>query len=152
MVLGVDPFNARQLATDVSMSSSFGFLGFAQAAVLRSISGKRGLGGLTLFGANVVGLVGYELGQDYLQNRIRNGVASDPKRYGEIWNSSLPMETATNLHRCIPPSTHAKVAAFTSLGVEIQIPPVEQLLEPPTHAGSFRVSRTIWPRSSSRRK
>ncbi len=57
---------------------------------------------MVLFGANAVGLIGYEIGKDYLQNRIRNRVASDPKSFKKIWKSSLLMETASNLHRCIP--------------------------------------------------
>ena len=80
MVLGVDPFNARQLGTDVSLSSTFGFFGFAQAAFLKSLGAGLGLSGLALFGANAVGLIGYEIGKDYLQNRIRNRVATDPKK------------------------------------------------------------------------
>lgn len=102
MVTGVDPFNARQLTTDVSMSSTFGFFGFAQAAALRSLTSGLGATGLGLLAANYVGLVGYEVGKDYLQNRIRNRVANDPKRFRDIWKSSLLMETASNLHRCIP--------------------------------------------------
>lgn len=102
MVLKVDPFNARQLATDVGMSSTFGFFGFAQAATLRTVTGSLGVSGPGLFAANYVGLVGYELLKDYLQNRIRNRVANDPKRFRDIWKSSLLMETASNLHRCIP--------------------------------------------------
>jgi ElaB/YqjD/DUF883 family membrane-anchored ribosome-binding protein len=102
MVAGVDPFNAKQLATDVGMSSTFGFFGFAQAATLRTITGSLGASGLGLFAANYVGLVGYELLKDYLQNRIRNRVANDPKSFREIWKSSLLMESASNIHRCIP--------------------------------------------------
>jgi len=102
MALKVDPFNARQLSTDVAMSSTFGFFGFAQAATLRTVTGSLGASGLGLFAANYVGLVGYELLKDYLQNRIRNRVANDPKRFRDIWKSSLLMETASNLHRCIP--------------------------------------------------
>ena len=102
MVLGVDRFNAKQLGTDVTMSSTFGFFGFAQAAVLRSTTGAMGVTGLGLFAANYVGLVGYEVFKDYLQNRIRNRVANDPKRFRDIWTSSLVMESVSNLHRCIP--------------------------------------------------
>jgi hypothetical protein len=102
MVTGVDPFNAKQLSTDVAMSSTFGFFGFAQAAALKSFSGPLASSWFGLFAANYVGLVGYELAKDYLQNRIRNRVANDPKKFKEIWKSSLMMETASNLHRCIP--------------------------------------------------
>jgi hypothetical protein len=101
MLLKIDPFNARQLATDTAMSATFGFFGFAQAAFLKTLTGGMG-SWLALLAANYVGLVGYELGKDYLQNRIRNRVANDPKSFKEIWKSSLIMETASNLHRCIP--------------------------------------------------
>jgi hypothetical protein len=102
MVLGVDPFNKRQLAVDVGMSSGFGFAGFAQAAAMRQITGLTGVGGLALFATNAVGLIGYEVFKDYLQNRMRSKVANDPKSFRQIWKSSLTMETASNLHRCIP--------------------------------------------------
>ncbi len=102
MVIGLDPFNRKQLATDVGMSSAFGFGGFAQAAGLRQLTMFTGAGGLALFGINAVGLIGYEVGKDYFQNRIRNRVATDPKSFRKIWKSSLVMETVSNLHRCIP--------------------------------------------------
>lgn len=102
MVIGVDPFNRKQLATDVGMSSAFGFGGFAQAAGLRQLTMLTGASGLALFGANAVGLIGYEVAKDYFQNRLRNRVANDPKSFREIWKSSLVMETVSNLHRCIP--------------------------------------------------
>lgn len=102
MALRVDPFNARQLSTDVAMSSTFGFFGFAQAALIKTLTGMTGASGLGLMATNAVGLVGYEMLKDYMQNRIRNPVANDPKPFSKIWHKSLLMETASNLHRCIP--------------------------------------------------
>jgi hypothetical protein len=102
MITGVDPFNARQLSADVAMSSTFGFFGFAQAAMLKSLTSLSGASGVGLFATNAVGLIGYEMFKDYLQNRIRNPVANDPKPFKKIWHKSLLMETASNLHRCIP--------------------------------------------------
>ncbi|MCA9672003.1 MAG: hypothetical protein KC503_40695 [Myxococcales bacterium] len=102
MLLKIDPLNVKQLATDVGMSSGFGFVGFAHAATLRSLTRGLGATGVGLFAVNAVGLIGYEMFKDYLQNRIRNRVANDPKRFRDIWKGSLAMETASNLHRCIP--------------------------------------------------
>jgi hypothetical protein len=102
MLTGVDPFNKRQLATDVGMSAGFNFLGFANAAALKSAAAVTGLDGAGLFALNVAGLVGFELGKDYAQNRIRNRVATAPKPFRQIWRKSLVMEVTTNLHRCIP--------------------------------------------------
>ncbi len=102
MVAKVDPFNAKQLATDTGMSATFGFFGFAQAAALKGVTAMAGVSGVGLFATNAIGLIGYEIGKDYLQNRIRNRVASDPKKFKDIWKSSLKMETVSNIARCIP--------------------------------------------------
>jgi hypothetical protein len=102
MVTGVDPWNGRQLAADVGMSCGFGFVGFGQAAALKGLTTAVGAGGLPLFALNAVGLVGYELGKDFIQNRARSRVANDPKPFRQIWRKALLMELATNLHRCIP--------------------------------------------------
>ena len=115
MVIGVDPVNARQLATDVSMSTGFGFLGFAQAKMVTGLTRALRLPGVASMGVTAVLLVGWEVLKDYIQNHARNKVSAtapkcwtdsvDPvtgKQQRGICSESVVMETATNISRCIP--------------------------------------------------
>jgi hypothetical protein len=96
-VLEVDPKNNKQLATDVSMSTAFGFLGFGQAEALALLAGAAaGAPVVAIIALNLIGLVGYEVAKDFVQNAIRNKVASDPKKFRDIAGSTATMETWSN--------------------------------------------------------
>jgi hypothetical protein len=103
MALGVERFNPKQLATDVSLSTGFGFVGFAQAASLAYLTTK--IGAIGAIGVGVVtfaGLIGYEMLKDFLQLQVRNRVANNPKRFRDIGGQLLVVETLSNAHRALP--------------------------------------------------
>jgi hypothetical protein len=119
MVLRIDPFHGRQLATDVGLSAGFNLLGFAQANLVKqaagAITGVAGVPGQILFTGAY--LVGWEMIKHRAENHIRNDVGhpTDPKHFwkvspeaaarGEkpIWKQTLAMILATNAHRFLIP-------------------------------------------------
>jgi hypothetical protein len=102
-VLGIDEKNNKQLATDVGMSGAFGFLGFGQAQALATLGAAIGGAPVTLVIAlNLVGLVGFEVAKDFVQNAIRNKVASQPKKFRDIAHSTVAMESWSNGIRAVP--------------------------------------------------
>jgi len=82
MVLGFDPFNARQLATDVSMSGTFGFFGFAHSLLMETASNIHrcipGLGLETNFGAKIIGDLGGTIWWDRIVNSRNDGPKAKP--------------------------------------------------------------------------
>lgn len=104
MAVGHDPWNKKQLAADVGMSAGFGFVGFAQAALLTAVTGSVVTGVVATGAAMLVGLVGWELVKDYLQIRIRNRVATYPKNFWDrkTFKRLATMEFLSNAHRALP--------------------------------------------------
>jgi hypothetical protein len=104
MSTGVDPWNSKQLAVDVGMSTGFGFIGFAQAAGMTALTDSIALGTAATAGTMLLTLVGYEMVKDFIQIKIRNRVASYPKNFSDrrTFTDLLAMETASNAARALP--------------------------------------------------
>jgi hypothetical protein len=108
MVNGQDKVNYRRLLQDATMSGLFGFCGFGVAQAMKGPAQALGLSGPTLLAYNWGGLMGYEMGKDYVQNGVNNLAIrlklvedkdGSAKPFKDIWDPTLAMETATNTPR-----------------------------------------------------
>jgi hypothetical protein len=108
MVNGWDRVNYRRLFQDAAMSAFFGFWGFGVAEAMKGGATALNLSGPKLLAYNWTGLMGYEMGKDYVQNGVNNLAIKlklvkdkdgSAKPFKDIWEPTLAMETVTNTPR-----------------------------------------------------